>query len=189
MKRKTKNSFSAILSTIVVFLTMCLGLSFIYTRTDDFTTGFKSFYVEYSDTKFISDENNTMTLEVGKTYRFKVNSTLDNLTDNERNYKVSVIANPSETYTFFPCYDDGTCDIKSLSDIDLNLNFTFTYGDDYFTITESNDFYSYIESLYGEYDYVDFKENYIYGEKHYFRLVITSLKDAETINIDFNLVG
>ena len=188
MRRKTKasNGFSTILSSIVVALIMCLLVSFVYKRTDEFTTGFKSFYVEYGDNMFVNEENN-MSMKVGETYKFKVRSTIDEISDGQRNYKVSVEANPNETYPFFPCNDDGTCDMKSLKDVNLNNYFTFTYGDDYFTISDTSNLYTYIETLYADYDFVDFKESYVYGETPYFRLVITSLKDVETINIDFNL--
>lgn len=185
MKRKTKNSFSAFLSSILVIMCVCLLLGFVYKRTDEFTTGFKSFYVEYGDNMFVNEEN-TMKMQSGKTYKFKVRSSIDELTDGQRNYKVSIGANPKETYTFFACNGEN-CDVKTLKDVDLNSYFNFTYGDDYFTITDSNNLESYLQTLYSDYEYIDFKETFIYGEKHYFRLTITSLKDVETINIDFNL--
>lgn len=188
MRRKASNGFSTILSSIIVVLIMCLGLSFVYQRTNEFTSGFKSFYVEYGDTMFVSEENNEMTMKVGETYKFKVGSTIDEISNGERNYKVSVIANPNEDCPIYACSYSGSCDIKYLRDVNLNNYFSFTYGEDYFTINDTtgtlND---YLMSIYSDYDFIDYEQNYIYGEEPYFRLVITSLKDVETINIDFNL--
>ena len=189
MKRKTKSGFSAFISSVIMILIMFLTLSFVYQRTNEFTTGFRSFYVKYGNTLFVSESNNYMTMETGKTYKFKVKSTIDTLADNVRNYNVNVIVNPDVDYKLVLCKSDGTCNRESLNSVNFNLYFIFTYGDDYFTITDSGYMYNYILSNFDEYSYIDLNQSSIDENSKYLRLVITSLKDADTINIDFNLIG
>ena len=188
MKRKTKSGFSATISSVIMVLIMCLGLGFLYQRTNEFTTGFKSFYVEYGNTMFVS-ENNNMSIQTGKIYKFKVHSTIDDISNTERNYKVKVVVNPDVAYKLVMCKSNGVCDTKSLDNVDFNLYFNFTYGNDYFTLTDNGNIYEYILSNYSDYSYIDLNQSSIDEESKYFRLVITSLKDAETININFNLIG
>lgn len=188
MARRTKISggFSTILSTLIMSLIMCMLVSFVYKRTDEFTGGFKSFYIEYGNTK-INNDFNHLTFESGKVYNFEIESTIDDLKDNDRNYKVSVIANPDVEYTIH-LYKDGVYYYKSLSEVDLNLYFSFTYGKDNFSISDSRGtLENFINSQFKDYDFVDFEMMPIYSKKAYFRLVVSSLKDVETINIDFNL--
>lgn len=189
MKRKTGNSFSTFFSTIIMGLIICLLVGFVYKRTDEFTTGFKSFYIEYGNTQ-INDDFSYLTFKVGETYKFKVNSTIDNLTGNDRDYMVSVIPNPNQAFEF-TAVDKSTGEslTKSLSDIDLNLYFEFSFNDDGFTIADNRgNLDGFIESYLSNYE-IDFKEKSPYSKNPYYRIVVESLKDVETINIDFNLTG
>ena len=129
-----------------------------------------------------------MTFKVGETYKFKVHSSIDEVFGNDRNYKVSVIANPNNDLTLYAVDNDYNYIEKKLSEVDLNLYFTFNFESDYFTISDTNGtLEKYLMNFYSDYRFIDFEYSQVYSNEPNFRLIITSLKDVETINIDFNL--
>lgn len=181
-KRKSTNDFSTILSSFIILLLVVGVVGFLFIFTENFTTPLKNFYVTCGNDDFISDREN-FDIVVGKEYKFEITTNI-NVSGTDTKYIVSVVPNETSTTTF--SYNvDGTeynfADLESLI-----KGFSVSAYDDYFILTANMDLPDILQ-LYYPSATLENVPIAIDSDIPYFRLVVSSADNSETININFNL--
>ena len=179
-KRKSTN-ISTILSSFVILLVVVMAVGFLFVKTENFTTSLKTFSVRCGHDDFYSDREN-FDIVLGQEYKFYVNTNIDVGTENK--YIVSVVPN-SITTTAFSYNVDGEvhnfADLKSLA-----KGFSIVGCDDYFIISANMELIDILQ-LYHPETTISNVPTAVNSDLPYFRLVIQSADQTETININFNL--
>ena len=182
MRKNKSNSFSSVISSILIFLLAFGVIGFLVVYTDSFTSPLKNFYVTCGNDDFISDREN-FNIVLGKEYKFKITTNID-VDGIENKYIVSVVPNETSKTTFSYSVD-GTehffADLKTLT-----KGFVISTYDDYFTFTALNDLHDILQ-LYYPTQTLENVPTTIDSDLPYFRLVVQSGDKTETININFNI--
>lgn len=181
-KKESSNSFSAVLSSIIILLLVVGVLSFLFIRTENFTTPLKDFYVRVGNDDIIADRKN-FDIIVGKEYKFEIKTTI-NVSGSDIKYYVSVLPNETSTTTFSYSVGEET---KAYVDIEnLTKGFSISAYDDYFVFIANFDLQDILSLYYPNQTLANIPTAIDTGLP-YFRLVVQSSDKAETININFNL--
>ena len=183
MSKKADNKFSTTISSLAIMLLVVLVIGFLFFRTDNFTTGLKTFYVKNGGNTFIGDYSNFSIIK-GKEYKFEIISNMDNLTDSEKEYTVSIVPNTNVS-NFKYLVDDTEYSYHEV--LSLTKGFQITAYNNYFILIANNDMINILQ----EYHYNQTISNCptaIDTNIPYFRLVVTSTSDEVVeININFNI--
>lgn len=184
-RKKTNNGFATILSSLLMIMLVVIVIGFLYYRTDGLTTGIKEFYVKNGGNTFISDYSN-FGVVVGREYKFDIVNTKDNLTNNETNYKLSIVPNTDIEETNFTYQVDGVNykfhDLGSITRL-----FTISTNNNYFILSTDTDLAGMFQNLYWG-STITGVPTTIDSNVSYYKLVISSVgENVATININFNL--
>lgn len=180
MKRKSTNSVSSFLSSVVILLVVVAVVGFLFYFTNNFTTELKGFYVKCGDETFIDDCQN-FDIILNKEYKFDVVNTYNKKSSS---YTVSIIPNETSTTTFMFNVDEteiNYADVESLA-----KGFSVNVYEDYFIFSASMDLLEILQ-LYYPLQTITNVPTAIDTELPYFRLTISTSDMAEEININFNL--
>lgn len=189
MSNKKKNTGKSILSVVVwlLLVALLLGVVGFFARfTNNFTSGFSTFYVEFGD-KQITNDKDSYVFEKDSEYRFDVGYSLAFLNkDGKNGFSVQVLPNITDETNFEFTADDERylySDIK-----DLTACFNVRCYDSYFTLTADKDLPAIIQSLHQD-KALSTIPTTIDGGKDYFLLVISNEDNSTSIRISFNLVS
>lgn len=182
MKKRKSTNFSAILSSLFILLLVVGVVGFLFIYTENFTTPLKNFSVRCGNDDFIGDREN-FNIVLGKEYKFEIKTNI-NLSGTEKKYIVSVVPNETST-TAFAFNVDGTA--KNYGEIEsLGKGFSLVAYDDYFLFTAYKDLPE-ILNMYYPTSTLENVPSALNSDLSYFRLVVQSADNSETININFNI--
>ncbi len=182
MKRKSNNSFATLLSGLIIFLIVVLVVGFIYIRTDGLTSPLKNFYVSYGNDDIMSDRAN-FDVVIEKEYKFDITTNI-NITGKESKYKIAIVPNDIEKTNFTFSADETQVEYKTMES--LAKGFSISAHEDYFTFMANLDLPEIIGLYYSDMT-ITGCPTAIDSDIPYFRLVISSVDNSETININFSL--
>ena len=181
-KRKSTNNFSTILSSFIILLLVVLVVGFLFVFTDNFTTDVKTFYIKCNNTTFIGDCEN-FNIVKDKEYKFDVINTFG--VDNQ--LEISVVPNTSIEESSFGFYANNIyhqyCYEESFTSA-----FEIKAYNNYFTFKATKDLSDILATNYPTQTITDCPIALDSGIP-YFRLVIVSTDQIQTININFNLIS
>lgn len=159
------------------------GAYFLLIHTDNFSSDFSTFYVEYNRAHL--PQTSDVIYEKGSVQRFDVKYTFDFINKEQKGYSVKVVPNANaETaeyvidgkyYAF-----SGLKDITSAFDIELN--------DSYFTLSIPKDFT--IKTVLGKIypdKTVEVDGDYTDSEEKFYTLIITSYDGAISYSVNFGI--
>ena len=182
-KRKLKNNNSSTtLSSFVILLLVAGVVGFLFIFTENHTTPLKSFYVtcKYED---IIDDKENFDIVLGKEYKFKIATNIS-VKDNNNKCSVAIVPNNVDEINFTFISDDTEIEYVTMES--LTKGFVLLANEDYFILKATMDLTE-IMKLYYPNTTIFGCPTAIDSGIPYFRLVITSADQSETININFNL--
>ena len=183
MSKKADNKFSTTISSLAIMLLVVLVIGFLFFRTDNFTTGLKTFYVKNGGNTFIGDYAN-FSIVKGKEYKFEIVSNLDDITNSEKEYTVSIVPNTNVSDFKF-LVDDSEHSFHEITS--LTKSFQITAYSDYFILIANKDMQDILQEFYYN-QTISNCPTAIDTNIPYFRLVVTSTSDEVVeININFNI--
>lgn len=182
MSKRKQNNISTTISSIVILLLVTMVIGFLFVYTDNFTTSLKSFYVTCGNDDFYSDRDN-FTIVVGEDYKFDITTNI-NLTGMDSKYHVSVVPNNINKTTFSYSVDDNNYNYTDIES--LMKGFSISTYEDYFILVATLDLPDIIKLYYPNQNIANVPTTLDTGIP-YFRLVVESADNTETININFNL--
>lgn len=181
-KRKSTNSFSTILSSFIILLLVVGVVGFLFIFTENYTTPLKSFHITCENEDFIGDIEN-FDIVVGKEYKFEITTNI-NVEGNDNKCSVAIVPNDVEETNFTFTSNDTEIEFATIES--LTKGFVLSAHDDYFTLTAKMDLTE-IMGLYYPNTTISSCPTAIDSGIPYFRLVVTSVDQSKTININFNL--
>lgn len=167
---------------IIVFVALLLlaVVGFFARFTNNFTTGFATFYIEY-DGKTITADKGGYAFDLGEEYRIDVGYSLDFVNEEKLTYNVKVVPNITEETDFV--IETGN-DRYKFSDMgDLTEFFKIDCYDGYFTITAEKPLNGIIKAVYGD---TAVGTPVVDGSIDYLTLVVSSEDGGKVINLGFN---
>ena len=183
MSKKADNKFSTTISSLAIMLLVVLVIGFLFFRTDNFTTGLKTFYVKNGGNTFVGDYAN-FTIVKGKEYKFSIVTNVFNLTDEEKHYTVSIVPNTNVS-DFKYLVDNTEHSFHEMTS--LTKGFQITVCDRYFILVANNDMVDILQEFYYN-QTISNCPTTLDTNIPYFRLVVTSTTDEVVeININFNI--
>lgn len=182
MSRKGGGSkFGYVLIVVGVVLLLVIVVGFIARFTNNFTSGFATFYVEHNG-KTITADRGGYGFDQGVEYRFNVGYSLDVFNKEKLNYNVKVAPNITSETEFV--FENDDYRYKFSDKDDLTAQFKITKYDDYFTLTADKLLNEVINSAYdGNFTGIPAVD----GKLDYFKLVISSEDGSKSISITFNV--
>lgn len=182
MAKRKHNNFSTIITSVVILLLSLLFVGYLFVYSDNFTTPLKNFYVSVGNDDFISDRAN-YTIIKGEEIKFNITTNI-NISGKDTKYIVSVVPNVTED-TYFK-FLVGSEEVEFGSIESLSKGFDISCYEDYFILKANLDLPE-ILSLYYQDEIIADVPTTIDTNKPYFKLVISSVDNTETININFNI--
>ena len=173
MKTTAKIIVSLLIVAVLVF-----GILFVQKYTNGFTSGFKTFYVQYGD-KDILTNSETIKLHFQTKTRIDVRYTLDK---NMTGYSVKVVPNVDEDFTF---KKDGRA-LKYSEITDLTKTVDVTKGERYFYVTVNTDLQGILQALYPDAELEDVPVA-LDNEKAYLTLIVYSANGEQYVEMDVKL--
>ena len=173
-----------ILSFIIIIAILGVGVWFLLKHTDNFSSDFTTFYVEYEN-HHLAAESDTVYL-INSTHRFDIVYTFDFLDKEQKGYSVKVIPNANAEDLDY-VIDGRYYLFKGLSDItaafDIELNET------YFTLKIPKKFSvkTVLDRIYPD-KTVEIDETYIVSDAPYYTLIITSNDGTKQYIVNFGTV-
>ena len=167
-----------IIVSLLIAAVLVVGILFVQKYTNGFTSGFKTFYVQYGG-KDILTNNQTVTMFYNVKSRIDVRYTLDK---DMTGYSVKVVPNVDEDFTF---KKDGR-GMKWSEITDLTNIVDVTKGEDYFYVTIPSDLAGLLQTLYpsATLEYVPVAVD---SEKAYLTLIVYSANGEQSVEMDVRL--
>ena len=167
-----------IIVSILIAAVLLVGVLFVQKYTNGFTSGFKTFYVQYAG-KDILTNNQTVNMFCNVKSRFDVRYTLDK---DMTGYSVKVVPNVDEDFTF---KKDGR-GTKWSATKDLTKTVDVTKGEDYFYVTIAKDLAGLLQALYPESTLGDVPVA-VDSEKAYLTIIVYSANGEQFVEMDVKL--
>lgn len=181
-QRKSTNNISSILSSIVLVLLVVFVVGFLFVYTDNLKTPLKNFYVTCGHDKIISDREN-FDIIMNKEYKFEITTNID-IDGTNNKYIVSVVPNETNKTAFAYEIDGAQCNYAELEN--LTKGFSIVANENYFSFKATKDLLEILQ-LYHPAKTISNVPTALDSDLPYFRLVVQSADQTETININFNI--
>lgn len=117
MSVKNKRSNLVLIIILVVILMLVITVIGVFAKfTNNFKSGFKTFYVKF-DGKFYTETNNNIHLDYGKKYNFECKYLLNEKDDKKADYNVKIVPNRSIDNNFIFSVDGEKISFLDVEDL------------------------------------------------------------------------
>lgn len=174
----SKITYVILVTLIVLLLLVVVG--FFAKFTNNFTSGFATFYVEHNDKTIISDKGG-FAFDLNTEYSFNVGYSLDFVNKEKLGYSVEITPNITEDTDFVIETDDSNYKFSDIGD--LTEYFTVTQYESYFTLRADKTLSEIIKAVYGD---TATGVPFVDGSKDYLLLTVYSEDKSTAINLAFN---
>ena len=175
MAKRQKSGLTTILSIFAVLLVVVGVAGLISNFTGNQTTSQNRFYVKYDNEEITSDIEN-FEMVVGRDYKFEIGS----------NVNVYVIPNNTPETAFTYSVNDTNYNYTDMENI--SKGFSITASDNYFVFKATKDLQDILRMFYSSpLQVINNVPTAINSGLPYFKLVIQSADELQTININFSL--
>lgn len=172
------------LTFIIIIAILGVGVYFVLKHTDNLSSEFKTFYVEYDNHHLAAESDDFYCW--GGTYRFDIVYPFDFLIEEQKGYTVNIVPNSKADKAEY-VIDDRNYLFSGLSDI--TAAFKIDLNDSFFTLTVPRGFNikTVLETIYPD-KTITIDEAFLNSDAAFYTLIITSYDGTQQCRVNFGIV-